>query len=77
MAIYPSNADLLGREFRRDRMQEAEHWRLFKTTDAWSPSLPVKLGIILRSRWQILWSGKRNRRRYISITEAPKGTTIS
>lgn len=77
MAIYPSNADLLSQEIRRDRMQEAKHWRLIKTTNAWSPSFPIKVGIIFRSRWQKLWSGKHNRRKYISITEAPKSTPVS
>lgn len=77
MAIYPSNADLLSRDYRRDRMQEAAHWRLVKTANAWSPSLPIKLGMIFRSRWRKLWSGKPNRRRYVPITEAPKGKPVS
>lgn len=77
MAMYPNNADLLSREYRRDRMQEAEQWRLVKNTTAWSPALGIKLTTILLSRWKKFWSGLYKKERYIPISQAPKSKPVS
>ena len=77
MAIYPSNTDLLGRELQRDRLKEAENWRLIKQANAWNPTMIKKLTVILQSRWKKFWSGLFNKERYIPISKAPKSKPVS
>ena len=65
-------AELHGRELRRDRMREADQWRLVSQGATWNPSALRKLAIILGTRWKAFWSRVFRKRGYIPISGSPK-----
>lgn len=74
MTFNPGYAELLGKELQVQRMREAEKERLIRKATAWNPALPRKISVILRSRWQEYWTGRRMIRRIIPISRVPKNS---
>ena len=72
MTFNPSYAELLGKELQMQRMREAEKERLIRKATAWNPSLSRKISVILRTRWQEYWTGRRKAGRYMPISYVPK-----
>ena len=64
-------AELYGQELRRDRMREAEQWRLVNQGATWNPSLLRKLSIILGKYWKTFWSRVFRKKGYITISRTP------
>jgi hypothetical protein len=61
-----------GQELRRDRMREAEKWRLVNQGATWNPSALRKLRIILGTRWKNFWSRVFRKKGYIPLSSTPK-----
>ena len=64
-------AELYGQELRRDRMREAEQWRLVNHRATWNPTLLRKLSIILVRYWKSFWSKVFQKRGYIPVSRTP------
>jgi len=75
MTFNPGYAELLGKELEMQRMREAEKERLIRKATTWNPLLSRKLYVILRTRWQGYWSGKRKPKRYLPISRLLKNST--
>jgi hypothetical protein len=71
MSIDLIRAELYGQELRRDRMREAEQWRLVNHGATWNPSLLRKLSIILVRYWKSFWSKTFRKRGYIPVSRTP------
>jgi len=74
MTFNPSYAELLGKELQKERMREAEKERLIRKATAWSPSVTRKIAVILRTRWQEFWAGRRKDRQYLPVSQVPKNS---
>ena len=74
MTFNPSYAELLGKELQMQRMREAEKERLIRKTTAWNPPVFRKLYVILRTRWQDIWKGRREKRDYPPISQLPENS---
>ena len=72
MSIDIIRAELYAQELRKDRMREAEVWRLANQGATWNPSLLRKLTIILGKRWKTFWSRVFRKKGYITISRTPK-----
>lgn len=75
MTFIPSNAEILGRELRSVRLQEAERQRLIRTATLANPSSARKIWLILRDRWQTFSNRKSDRKVYPPISPVPKSST--
>jgi hypothetical protein len=64
--------ELHGQELRRDRMQEADQWRLVRQGSTWNPSALRKLAIILGTHWKGFWSRVFQKSGYVPISRTPK-----
>jgi hypothetical protein len=58
MTFFPDYAELLGREMRMVRLNEAEQQRLIRTISQANPPGQRKIWLILRDRWGTFWSWK-------------------
>jgi len=72
MTFNLSFEELLGKELQMQRMREAEKERMIRNAKALNPPLSRKIYVVLRTRWQEYWTGKRKSGRYIPISHVPK-----
>lgn len=66
-------SELMGEEFQRQRMQEADKERLIRQVLRQEPSLAKKVFTILRARWSNFWD--REIQTIPPITHMPKNST--
>lgn len=58
MTFFPDYAELLGREMRMVRLNEAEQQRLIRTVTLAKSPHQRNMWSILRDRWETFWSRK-------------------
>ena len=58
MTFFPDYAELLGREMRMVRLDEAEQQRLIRTVTLAKSSSRRNFLSILRDRWETIWGRK-------------------
>ncbi len=64
MSYYPSNAELMGREMLRVRLQEADKQRLIRIAALANLPRTKKPRLALRDRWFSFWNRKEDRKIY-------------
>jgi len=74
MTFDPGYEELLGKELQMQRMREAEKYRLLRRARAWNPSISRKIYVVLRTRWQSIWTRRRKNRQYIPNSHVPKNS---
>lgn len=71
MYVIPSNAEILGRELRRVRQEQAERQRIIREATLANPSGARKIWLILRDRWQSFRNQRRDRKIYPPVSTVP------
>ncbi len=64
MSYIPSNAELMGREMLRVRLQEAEKQRLIRIAALANLPETRKTWSVLRNRWFSFWNRNQDRKIY-------------
>jgi len=75
MTFNPSYAEIMGRELRSVRLQEAEQQRMIRAVTLANPSRAWKIWLILRDRWGTIWNRNSDRKIYPPISHIPKNST--
>jgi hypothetical protein len=72
MLVSPNNLEMINKEMRNTRLQEAEHWRLIQEVKEERPSILTRIRNLVPGLWQKIQSIFGRNRGYIPISQKPK-----
>jgi hypothetical protein len=72
MLVSPNNLEMINKELRNTRLQEAEHWRLIQEVKEERTSIFTWIRSLVPGLWQDIRSIFGRNRGYIPISQKPK-----
>ena len=74
MLVNPNNLEMINKEIRNTRLQDAEHWRLIQEVKSDTPSIYTGIRSLVYGWWRDLRSILSRNRGYIQISQQPKNS---